>query len=223
MAASVSSVWGGHRPQSLHGCLSLHSMARTDLEPRKPRFLGKPPSSLTNSCAPVSLLLRESQQLLRRTASLGAVIAETGWQLVYLKSSTLRATGGSGRLQQLLRLARNRAEVPAQGTLGTHARHPPSTARPAGPNSPLCPLYAVTTCWSRPIAAGCPTLLNDRKVQEPEVRGIRRRSASQRLRPFSPALPTHAGVHHAVAGSDDGVHPEGQLREVQRPRVIALL
>jgi hypothetical protein len=48
--------------------------------------------------------------------------------------------------------SRNRAEVAAQGTLGTHTRHPPSTARPAGPNSQLPPLYAVTTCRSRPQA-----------------------------------------------------------------------
>jgi hypothetical protein len=64
---TVSSHVDGDRLQPLHGCLSLYSMARTDLEPRKSRFLGKPPSSLTNSCAPVSLLLRESQQLLRAT------------------------------------------------------------------------------------------------------------------------------------------------------------
>ena len=50
---------------------------------------------------------------------------------------------------------------------------------------------------NRPIAVVGPVFLNDRKVQEAEVEGTRRRSASQREEPFASDGRTHAKRHQA--------------------------
>jgi hypothetical protein len=90
-------VIGVQRQQPLHGCPSHHSTARPGYEPRMPRFFGEPRSSLTSSCAPVSLLLRESQKLLRATPAL------TNRSVMRLPRSAQRRRFG----QQLFRIPRD--------------------------------------------------------------------------------------------------------------------